>query len=77
MKKRTPETPYECWCMPCKECSYWDDESKKCTHPEAEQWDIDEGLQLDPPVLRIPMEKVLAAAEISMGICITYCSTDF
>jgi len=42
MKKKTPKDPYECWCMPCNECSYWDMEKKKCTHPEAVQWDTND-----------------------------------
>lgn len=33
--KREPQDPYECWCMPCRECTYYDEENKKCTHPEA------------------------------------------
>ena len=27
-----PETPFDCWCMPCKLCVYY--ENKHCTHPE-------------------------------------------
>lgn len=34
-KKREPSDPYECWCMPCCECVYYDEAAKKCTHPEA------------------------------------------
>ena len=39
MEKIEPASPYECWCMPCKECIYWAVEKRKCTHPEAVRWD--------------------------------------
>lgn len=32
--KREPQDPYECWCMPCGICVYWDEEKQDCTHPE-------------------------------------------
>lgn len=33
--KREPADPYECWCMPCSECIYWNADEKQCDHPEA------------------------------------------
>lgn len=30
--KREPVDPYDCWCMPCIECVYYDG---KCNHPEV------------------------------------------
>lgn len=34
MIKRTPESAYECWCMPCRECIHYDASKDKCLHPE-------------------------------------------
>lgn len=39
--KIEPQDPYECWCLDCNECVYWDEVKEHCEHPEAiemEQW---------------------------------------
>lgn len=33
---REPQDPYECWCMPCIECIYYQVEAHKCGHPECQ-----------------------------------------
>lgn len=32
---KIPSDPYECWCMPCRECQYYDPARETCAHPEA------------------------------------------
>ena len=34
--KLTPRYPYDCWCIPCYLCVYWDDEKVHCNHPEKD-----------------------------------------
>lgn len=34
LKKREPEDPYDCWCMPCIECVYFNEDTHECGHPE-------------------------------------------
>ena len=34
-KKRIPADPYECWCMPCQECEYFNPDIHECEHPKA------------------------------------------
>ena len=39
--KIEPQDPYECWCLDCNECVYWDEVKEHCEHQEAiemEQW---------------------------------------
>ncbi len=34
-RNRQPESAYECWCMPCRECIHYDHDKNECHHPDC------------------------------------------